>query len=344
MTIPSSKFTLGLLVCVAIGAGALLIQARTTKRELLQSIASVRADLGSQDRLYSDEKKRIEQLNIEISGQQKALDILPGSLEVVRKAATLAVIDQLKQDHDKNPPAPRQKPPPTGPSGYFFPELLSDPEYNRIYAELERRMIRMTEEKKLRSLGLSDESIDKIVSVLTEHTMALTDYRAVSGKPGIPGDFSKQQNELRDRQLQALMGDETFGRWQKQHEQPETKIVYAPNPSGNGMTGYAVQSHEALVTDAKNYLMPKLALRLSYTEAPLQNEQADQLAEILANCSAAPGKNIFKAMTEDVFIQQASQALSPLQVQALRDFQAEQQASAKRAKLPKSSELPRNSR
>jgi len=45
---------------------------------------------------------------------------------------------------------------------------------------------------------------------------------------------------------------------------------------------------------------------------------------------------------DDAFIQKSAAILSPPQVEALRQFKAEQDASTKRGKLPKSSELPRN--
>lgn len=70
--------------------------------------------------------------------------------------------------------------------------------------------------------------------------------------------------------------------------------------------------------------MPKLARRLSYAETPLQREQVSQLAEILASCSSEPGDMVFRVMYSDEFITQAAQVLACSQIQALREFQAEQ--------------------
>ena len=135
------------------------------------------------------------------------------------------------------------------------------------------------------------------------------------------------------------MGEETFQRWKAMNE---TKTVFVPNATGSGNRGYAVYSHEALVAQANSFLMPKLALRLSYSDAPLQAQQADQLAELLANNVTKPDDQIYQLRYADSFIAQAGQVLSPVQVQALREFQDELYASTKREKLPKSSELPRN--
>lgn len=338
------KIILGLLVVSCVCLTGLLLQAHTKGETLQGAIDAAKITDDEAIRSSVEENSRITALNAEISERQQALGNTPEAQETKRRAATLVVINQLKLAHEKNPPAARQKPPPTPASGglLFSPELLSDPEYNQLFAQQNRRRIARSEGARLHSLGLSEEVIDKVVTALTENYMAFIDYRAVSGKSGIPGDFSKQQNALMDRQLLELMGEETFKRWQKLNEPPESQVVVVPNPTGTGGRSYAMQSHESLVRDAKSYLTSKLGTRLSYTDTPLQNEQGEKLAEILANHASTPGNPVYKALYNEAFIAQSAAVLSPPQVEALRQFKAEQDASVKRSKLPKSSELPRN--
>lgn len=330
---------LGLLLTISAALAASWIQAHGKQAALQQSITSIQAQLDESNRTSSEYQNATRKLSAEIAALETALGNSPGALEQKRRASALAVIESLKAAHANNPPISRPKPPPMGPTGSRFPELLADPEYNQLYAQEARRLVKWSQGPKLKMLGLSTDVFEKVVSVLAEQEMAFTDYGALTGNAGIRGDFYKKQKEITDRQLLDLMGEDAFKRWQKI---TEVQTVFVPNANGNGGRGYSMQSHEALVTEANQYLTPKLALRLSYSDAPLQKEQASQLAEILANSCTAPGTRIYQAMFSEPFIQQAAQVLSPTQIDALKQLKAEQDASTKRGKLPKSSELPRN--
>ncbi len=333
-----SKLIFALLIVLSIGLAGVWLRAHAAQNGLLASIATARADLVAAARQTTDEQNHSAALASDIDEKQTALAHAPGALEAMRRASALVVINQLKLAHEKNPPAPRQKQPPVPQNGSLN-ELLSDPEYNQLYAQQERRMTKLTQDPNLRKLGLSAEACEKAISILAEQAMALADYRQLTGSAGIKDDFYKHQTEATNNQLQELMGEETFQRWKAINA---TNTIFIPNATGSGGQSYAIESHEALVAEANSYLMPKLAIRLSYSDAPLQKQQADQLAELLANKVTKPRDNIFQIMSTDSFIEQAGQVLSPVQVDALRQFQAEQQATTKRGKLPKSSELPRN--
>lgn len=330
---------LGLLLTLSAGLAASWVHAHGTQTALKQSIASTQAQLDDTNRTSIEYQNALQRLAGEITTRETALGNSPGAFEDKRRASALAIIESLKGAHEKNPPVPRQKPPPMGPTGSLFPELLSDPEYNQLYALETRRMVKWSQGEKLKMLGVPADVLEKVISALAEQEMAFTDYRALTGSAGIRGEFYTKQKETTDRQLLDLMGEDTFKHWQKI---TETQNVFIPNANGNGGRGHSVPSHEALVADANRILTPRPALRLSYSDSPLQKNQADQLAEILANCSTGPGNKTYQAMYSNDFIQQAAQVLSPPQVEALRQFKAEQDASTKRTKLSKSSELPRN--
>lgn len=336
-----SKLVFALLLVLSVSLASLWLRAHIVQNALLQSIATARTDLTAAAEQTAVEQNHGAALSTDLIEKQNTLAQAPGALEAMRRTSALVVINRLKLAHEKNPPAPRQKQPPMGQYGFSFPELLSDPEYNQLYAQQERRWAKLSQGPKLRKLGLSAEACEKAISILTEDAMAYTDYRQITGSAGIKGDFYKQQTEATDHQLQELMGEEVFQRWKAMNE---TNTIFVPNAAGSGGRGYNVQSHEALVAQANSIIGAKLALRLSYSDAPLQRQQAGQLAEILANCVSTPGPGsyVYQAIFADSFIAQAGQVLSPVQVQALREFQAEQQARDKRYKLPKSSELPRN--
>jgi len=333
-----SKLIFTLLIVLSVSLAGVWLRAHAAQNALLQSITTARADLDAAAQWTTAEQNRSAALAGDLAEKQNALTQGPGALEAMRRASALVVINQLKLAHEKHPAAPRQKQPPMPQNGNAS-ELLSDPEYNQLYAQQEHRMTKLIQGPKLLKLGLSAEACEKAISILAEQAMALADYRQLAGSAGIKGDFAKQQAEETDRQLQTLMGDETLQRWKSMNE---TNTIFIPNATGSGGRGYAVESHEALVAQANSFLVPKLGIRLSYSDAPLQTKQADQLAELLANNSTKPGDRIYQIMFTDTFITKAEQVLSPVQVDALRQFQSEQQAIAKRNKLPKSSELPRS--
>ena len=269
------KIVLGLIVVLCAGLTGLWLQARTNGKTLQAALTTAQATADEALRSSAEDNNRITALNAEISEQQKALGHTPKAQETKRRAAALVVIEQLKLAHEKTPPTPRQKAPPNGPTGgpFLFLELLSDPEYNQLYAQQNLRMTRYIEGRKLRELGLSPEAFEKVITILAEKQMSLTDYHQITGNTRSSGDFAKQLTEASDKALKEVMGEEIFRRWEATDE---PKMVFVPNATGTGM--HAVASHEALVAQAKQYL-PKLSTRLSYTDTPLAAEQTGQLAE-----------------------------------------------------------------
>ena len=184
-----SKLVLALLIVASVSLAALWLHAHTAQNTLLGSIAVARADLDAAAQQTTAEQNHSATLASDLAEKQNALTQTPGALESMRRASALIVINQLKLAHENTPPAPRQKQPPMGQNGSSFPELLSDPEYNQLYAQQGRRMTKLIEGPKLRRLGLPAEACEKAITILSEQAMAFTDYRQLTGSAGIKGDF-----------------------------------------------------------------------------------------------------------------------------------------------------------
>lgn len=337
-----SKLALALLLLAGATLTGLWLRARTEEQRLRSSLARFENQQSETTRQASDETQRQAELAAEIAAREKILGNSPSALETKRRATALVVIEQIKQTHAAHPPAPREKAPPYGSSGgIFFPELLSDPEYNQLYAKQSLGWMNYTEGRKLRHLGLPKDICEKALAILAEREMAFTDYRQITGQSGISGKFADQQMESTNRQLKELLGEEMFQRWDALNE---SKVVFAPNPNGSRQVGQVVASREALIYQARNYYVSTLSTRLSYTETPLSSEQANQLAELMVVQAGGSDSRLYRLLYDDAFIQTAGQVLSAPQAEALRQLKAERDASTKRSKLPKSSELPRNTR
>lgn len=338
MKTPWSRWVLWAgLISVVILAG-LYLRAEIQLRNFAATLAQLEADCSSAEQKAATLRSTVEQVPKETTLLVVDEKSTP---EETRHNATLAVIARIKAAHEATPTLQPKKriPPPVGPMGLYFPELLSDPEYSAAYLVHLRSGLRTFKKPELLRLGLSDEVSEKIITVLAERQMALEDSKQLAGdRKGVPGKLRTAITEDTNRQLLQLMGSDVYQKYMAS----EPTVVVVPNADGKGGTGYYVPSHETLVADSRSMLVPRLATRLSFSEAPLQPAQADQLAELLAASSTGLGDRPYKIMFTDAFIEKTSAVLSPNQVEALRQLQAEQKAAEQRAKLPKSSELPRS--
>ncbi|MFT3783428.1 MAG: hypothetical protein QM790_15560 [Nibricoccus sp.] len=344
MKINLSKSVIITLAFVSAGSGALWFQDRNTRDVLRASIANVEKELASSTSRQAEQRSDLERINSAVVAKEQAVRASPETLEASRTAATLAVINQIRAKRQVKPTQAKQKPPPMGPNGQLFPDLLKDPEYSKLYVSFEAQLIRSGYAPEFRQLGLNEAEAEKAVAILAEDRVAVEEFRALSGGR-TTADFTKQQAALTDKQLLELMGEERFQKWKTLTEVHESA---APTETVTLASGVTITRtglpREALVSQASSYLTGKLGLRLSYSETPLQKEQADRLAEALVSQASGEPLYIYRTMFmfTDSFVEQAKSILTPTQVQALREFQAEQEASNKRSKLPKSSELPRN--
>jgi hypothetical protein len=259
-----------------------------------------------------------------------------------RRTITLNLFDQLKRKHALSAPASRKNPPPAGPDGFFFPELAENAEYGRLQLAMIRNGLLWREKKSLQALGVAPETVEKALDLLAEAQMAVQDFNQLNKSGGMKGYSGRTYQSLTalregfDQELRAVLGEEPFARYKEREDN---------------------------ASSSTNYLFNNLALRLSYSDSPLTNDRIEQLqalvtarsktaettqqsAQILPNGvvrrTSTVSFNPYTYTRSDEFLGKAQGVLNPEQIAALQQLRSEQEASQKRAKLPKSSELPRN--
>lgn len=283
------------------------------------------------------------QLNAPANPVAPELNLTALTPEQRRRVITLNLFDQFKRKHELSPPAPRKNPPPTGPNGFFFPELTENAEYSRLQLAMIRNNFLWREKKSLQTLGLAPEAVEKALDILAESQMAVIDFNQLNkseGKPGYSGKTYQSLSALRegfDQELRTLLGNEKFAQYGKSFDDPLSGI--------------------------SSSVFNNLAMRLSYSDSPLTDDRIEQLNALvdakgktvkitqqtvqeLPNGSvrriSTASFNPYTYIQSDEFLAQAQSVLNPEQIAGLQQLRAERQAGEKRNKLPKSSELPRN--
>lgn len=300
-------------LCIVLSA-TIFFQYRSAGNERLALAESSRASQelqGRIDLLQSD----VAQKQTEFTAHQERLReaLTP---EERRYAATLPVVEKIKASHAVNPPRSRRPPPPSGPNGgIIFPELMGDPEYSAAYLVTQRTMHASREKSKFDKLGLSEDLRQRVVILLAESDLMELDFRQLTDTGGLKGYSGKTYSSLKelrdgvDNEIRTLLGDTVY------------------------------DNYRSMSASDTSYLFTGLASRLSYSSTPLEPAAVKQLEGLLMEFSGAPP---YKTFYTEAFVERARSILSPEQLQAFHQLRAEREASEKRARLPKSSELPRN--
>lgn len=203
--------------------------------------------------------------------------------------------------------------------------LLDNPEFNKLWTAQQKAGLDTRYAALFKSLNLSPADLDRFKSLLVEKQNALLDVVGAVRDQGLnprnPDDRAQIASLLQAAQAQVdstirqTLGDAQFSQYQN-YEQ----------------------------TLPQRNLVNQLAQTLSYTGAPLQAYQVDQLVNILAaNTSAknqaagawmaAAGPMFVGALNSrnsppitDAAVAQAQSVLTPPQLAALQELQAQQQA------------------
>jgi len=220
---------------------------------------------------------------------------------------------------------------------------LESPEAQRLLALQHKGRLDGNYAALFRRLNLSPEQLDHFKSLLVEKRTAMSDVMAAARSQGLTGRENRDeiralveatQAEIEDS-IRALLGESGYQEYrQYEHTQPQRAIA------------------------------EQLATRVSYLPgAQLTPQQADQLVQILATntpprpqnngATVFPAINIagtnppggisggFNTTITDEAIQQAATVLSPAQLDALKQLQAEQQAQAQLNQIMRNQLRPR---
>jgi len=227
--------------------------------------------------------------------------------------------------------------------------LMNDPEFARAMALQQRAALDGRYADLFRRLRLSPAEIDRLKDLLVERQSTPMDVMNAARAQGVGSreeirQLLQESTAAVDAEISALLGPERYAQYQN-YEQ----------------------------TQPQRNLVSQLENRLSYSSAPLQDAQAEQLVQILTETSPAQNGTMAPAGTvnfvsrtsaavapvaalapaaisiglgpgtviTDDAIARAQGVLTPDQLNALKELQAEQQAQQKMAESMRSN-LPRN--
>ncbi len=202
-----------------------------------------------------------------------------------------------------------------GPDGRMgdFLAMMDDPKFAKLMAAEQRGQLDGRYAALFKNLKLSPADLEKFKNLLVEKQDSMRDVMAAARAQGLDPrndraafqQLVSQTNSEIDANIQATLGADGFQQYQ-QYEQ----------------------------TLPERNLITQLDQRLSYSSAPLTQDQQDQLVQLLAqtapatnpDAAARAGPNGPRYNVTDQAIATASAVLSPDQVAALQQLQQEQQA------------------
>ncbi len=205
--------------------------------------------------------------------------------------------------------------------------LMANPEFAKAWSIEQRAQLDNRYAGLFKQLNLSPTQLDALKNLLVDRQSSAMDVMATAREQGLDPRTDREainklitsaQSDV-DQSIKATLGDTAYQQYQN----------YS-----------ATQSQRAVVS--------QLETRLSYSATPLTSAQSDFLVQALAtptttnSAAVAPqgfggggfgGRGGNAAPITDAVIQQAQNVLTPDQVSALKDLQAQQQAQQKIGQL-----------
>ncbi|MFT3784116.1 MAG: hypothetical protein QM790_19080 [Nibricoccus sp.] len=179
------------------------------------------------------------------------------SPEQKRRLRVAQLVEQIKLER-ANRTTPIPPPPPEGPRGNTFRELMDDPEYVRLVLVIRKYGWLAENFRDFRWANIPPEKQEKLCELILDRGVSADDVMAVAQKNGLADE---QAWKLREQvlvsiedEIKSLLGQETY-----------EKFRQAPR-------SYADE------------LIKSLQIRLSYSDTPLNKEQKQQLYEAILKC------------------------------------------------------------
>ena len=316
MAAPKSKNYLILLLALTTVAGGALAWHQYQELIMLRANGltdSARTDL--QKRLWDLEKRKNE-LEAEIAG--------------LRARGNVADEGDAVSTVAENPPGPARGPGRfdrrNGPGN--LTTLLENPEFNKLWTDQQKARINSTYGALFKSLNLTPEQTAQFQNLLAERQMSMLDVLSAARAEGVTGreqiaSLVQQAGSAIDSQIQSLLGPD----------------------------GYSQYNNYLQTMPQRNQVNQLQTLLVTSGGTPLQDYQTQQLAQILAQNSAAGsngqrtggggGGGFFGAMgamgglfatpvtgptITSTAVGQAASVLTPAQLQVLQQMQQQQAA------------------
>ncbi|WP_415910301.1 hypothetical protein [Oleiharenicola sp. Vm1] len=314
-------------------AGLVLALTWVSLRAEMRALVSERENFAQSDRALVKEHASFQRRVVEVQGdlaERKRVMLATQSAADRARANIGSYVARLKAEHAGRAPVVRPPPPPTVTGGgAYFPELMSDPEYNALYAQSVRLSLKSYQGGALRKLGLPDDVMEKAIDLLAEEQASLMDLHNLAGSNPLQPSNSKEIQQMRKQlaqetqaQLKTLLGEEGYARYKDETEGSAAQRQYATQP---------------------------LERRLSYSEEPLSAEQKARLDAYEA--AQDYGSRAFFQKQAQIYrearrtgtipVDEARVAfyrsvLTPAQMAAVEELHREAEASLKRSLLPRS--------
>ena len=184
-----------------------------------------------------------------------------------------------------------------------FQTLMEDPEFARMWNAQQRARLDGRYADLFRLLKLNPAELDRLKNLLVEKRNSFRDVMAAARSEGI--NMRENRDELRNLQAQA-------------QAEIDASIRDLLGPAGFNQ----FQQYEQ--TLPQRNLVTQLDQRLSYSAAPLNDQQSEQLVKILAETSSNRSGRRGPEITDDA-VNRAAAVLTPAQKAALQQLQTEQQ-------------------
>lgn len=323
----AKPFLLVLFVLVAVVLGVAWLRLRTQTEALRAERRTLEAAHAARQLSRSALERRLVESQAMVAERKRSVLVTLSAAE--RARLTLgSLVQRLKAGQAGRTLVASLPPPPIAAGGgMFFPELMSDPEYNRLFARVQRRFTERRFGAVLRQLGVNEEAIGKAVDLLTEDQASAMDLHNLAGTTpasGMTGPFAHvrvQQREDTQKQLKALLGDENYNRYKYETEGAGAQLKHATE---------------------------NLERRLYYSDEPLSAEQQARLQSYEAAQDYGSREYFQKVAKFDrearktgvIPVDAAKLAfyrsvLTPRQMEAVEELHREREAALKRELLPK---------
>lgn len=228
----------------------------------------------------------------------------PGPPDVTEELkAALDEIIAMRQ----HTPAPQKawQPYPRGAKGDVFPELLADPEYVRHYSGYQSLTLELQYADFYATTSASPEAVEKLRHALMQRSIGLLEREELIAKHGVPdserGELSHLLGQKFDAEVREILGETAFAEFKRYDDMAMTRIA---------------------ITAFKE--------RLSYSE-PLSNAQETALLDILVTTTMPYGNRQIPAQKFTAAVmERAKTVLSPAQWEAMKIFQQERDAAARK--------------
>jgi hypothetical protein len=312
---PARLWLLGLFALPIGAVGALAWMQHREAAALRVSAAAISAEnarlkgeLASLDRRRAELQRELADAQAKRAAAEAAV-----TPELRRRQAVLAVLPTLREKPavEASARALARSISPSGPHGnLYFPKLFSDPHYAQLYQTWSRQQIAGRFAALFAQVGLPPAELDRLKELLVQKEMAyeevdgIMENEAMREKKSVDRTAAMQVkmrvNRTFEDEIKQTFGDTVFAQWRGFE---------------NG-------------TGARQELLDKLALRLSYSPAPLEDAQSAQLVTLFntsrrgALAGGGPPSSV-----SDAFIAGAQAILKPEQMAGLLQLKTELDAS-----------------